>query len=170
MSDGDVMGDGRARVEMLLEEAQEALRGEEFESALDLYEDFNPIGKDIFNVVLYKLDELDRKGYFEFAKTLNEILDDVMANTSPDDLRKMRDNVVLPLIELLKNLADSDVIPALNRTIEKLKDTDPEKFEMSLFSILSGLNSKEIRPLLGMGIMFLQFLARESNKSDSERR
>jgi hypothetical protein len=38
MSDGDVMGDGRARVEMLLEEAQEALRGEDFESALDLFQ------------------------------------------------------------------------------------------------------------------------------------
>ena len=37
MSDGDVMSDGRARLDALLEDAHEALRSEDLESALDLF-------------------------------------------------------------------------------------------------------------------------------------
>ena len=38
MSDGDVTSDGRARVDALLKDAREALRCEDLESALDLFQ------------------------------------------------------------------------------------------------------------------------------------
>jgi hypothetical protein len=38
MSDGDVTSDGRASVDALLEDAHEALRSEDLESALDLFQ------------------------------------------------------------------------------------------------------------------------------------
>jgi hypothetical protein len=53
MSDGDVMSDGRARVNALLKDAQEALRHEDLESALDLFQVAARLEPDRFEIEGY---------------------------------------------------------------------------------------------------------------------
>ena len=53
MSGGDVMSDGRAKVEALLEDAHEALRCEDLESALDLFQVASQLDPDRFEIEGY---------------------------------------------------------------------------------------------------------------------
>ena len=53
MSDGDVMNDGHSKVEALLKDAHEALRCEDLESALDLFQAAAQLGPDRFEIEGY---------------------------------------------------------------------------------------------------------------------
>jgi len=53
MSGGDVMSDGRAKVEALLEDAHEALRCEDLESALELFQMAAQLDPDRFEIEGY---------------------------------------------------------------------------------------------------------------------
>jgi hypothetical protein len=53
MSDGDVMSDGRAGADALLKDAHEALRCEDLESALDLFQVASQLDPDRFEIEGY---------------------------------------------------------------------------------------------------------------------
>ena len=50
---------------------------------------------DVFNQVVYALDEAEQKGYFGFAREGQRLVDNVVASFSQDDVRQLGDNIVL---------------------------------------------------------------------------
>ncbi len=136
-----------------------------FEAALDIVETASPIGKDLFRDTLHKLDDLDQKGYFELAGSVVETVDTVVENMCREDCSQFGNKVVIPMVDVMKSVACSDVIPALQRTVSEIETKDPEDFEISPLKALQILNSPEVRGLLGFMVMFLQTLAVEIKKN-----
>ncbi len=126
------------------------------ESALDFFEDFKPIGKELFSDTLGKLDELDRAKYFEFASEAMHISDNVVAHFSKDDVRLLAENVV-PILENIKSITQPEIMGALRNAVTVFNNMDLDDIdEISIWKAIRELNSPEMKRGLGFMITFLK--------------
>ena len=82
-----------------------------FESILDLLKDMGPIAKDATIEMIYRLNEMEQKGYFEFLRAVGKVVDKVIAHYTKEDVEQLADNVVL-ILDTVKSL-----IPPMFRNI-----------------------------------------------------
>ncbi len=94
---------------------------EQFESVKDFVEDFAPLTKDIVFDLMAKLDEYDRKGYFQFAQEFTKAFDNIVESFTVDDVKNLSDNVVT-ILNTVKNLTQPDMLQAINNALSVYKN------------------------------------------------
>lgn len=135
------------------------------ESALDFFEDFKPIGKDLFNDTLEGLDALDRSRYFEFAREAGRISNNVVTHFTPEDVRLLADNIV-PILETLKSITQPEMMGAVKNAIQVFDKMDMDKApEISIWKALRELNTPEMKRGLGFAITFLKNISDQQTTS-----
>ena len=133
----------------------------QLESLLDFLEDWRPIGKELFNDGLEKLDEMDRKGYFAFIKEISAIMDSIVTHFSVEDVRLLSENIVM-ILETVKNLTQPKMLHALNNALTVYQNIDIESIEeYSAMRALRELRTPEMKRGLGFIITFLKNVSRE---------
>jgi uncharacterized protein YjgD (DUF1641 family) len=133
----------------------------QLESLLDFLEDWGPIGKELFNDGLEKLDEMDRKGYFTFIREISAIMDTVVTHFSAEDVRLLSENIVT-ILETVKNLTQPEMLHALNNALTVYQNIDTESIEeYSAIRALRELRTPEMKRGLGFVITFLKNVSRE---------
>ncbi len=129
------------------------------ESTRELLRDATPLARQVFSDGLAKLDELDRKGYFAMGREMGRALDNVVTHFSPDDARRLADNVVV-MMETFKNLTQPEMLLAVNNAMEIYRKLDFGNMEeISLWRAFRELNKPEMRRALGFLLSFLRNLA-----------
>jgi uncharacterized protein YjgD (DUF1641 family) len=93
---------------------------EQVESASDFLKDATPLGKQVVNQRMETLQELDRKGYFDFFRESMKILDTVVTTFSVEDVRLFRENVVSILLTL-KNLTQPEMLSTVDNALRFFK-------------------------------------------------
>jgi uncharacterized protein YjgD (DUF1641 family) len=86
------------------------------ESGLAFLDDVKPLGNDAFNSILELLDEFDKKGYFDFMKESFLILDTIIQSFSVDDVRALRENIVL-ILNTVKNMTQPEMLDTINNAL-----------------------------------------------------
>lgn len=138
-----------------------------FESGLDFFEDAKPVGKELFNDALEKLDEMDRKGYFQFMKELLNAADNVVGHFTVEDVRLLGDNVVT-ILETIKRLTQPDMLIAINNAVNIYQNLDPKDTpEYSIWKVMRELNTPEMKKGIGFIITFLKKI---TEKQESQNR
>jgi uncharacterized protein YjgD (DUF1641 family) len=115
-----------------------------------------------------KLDELDRKGYFTFAKELGGVADNVVTSFTRDDVKNLGDNVVT-ILNTVKSLTQPDMLQTINNAIGVYKQLDvqiPEK--VSLLTLLKEINTPETKRGLAFAVAFLKNVANQTPASSPE--
>ncbi|NQV16119.1 DUF1641 domain-containing protein [bacterium] len=135
------------------------------ESAIDFFEDFKPIGKELFNDTLEKLDDLDRAKYFEFAKEAAGISNNIVGHFSTEDVRLLADNIV-PILETVKSITQPELMGAIKNAVAVFDKMKVEGIqEVSIWKAMSELNTPEMKRGLGFVIAFMKTIAsKESEK------
>lgn len=127
--------------------------------ARELVTDATPIARQLMNDAIEKLDELDRKGYFEKGREMTKVLDNVVANFSLEDIRLLSENVVA-ILSTVKNLTQPEMLTAINNAVEVYKKIDFDRVEeFSLWTAFKEVNKPEMRRGLGFLIVFLRNLS-----------
>jgi uncharacterized protein YjgD (DUF1641 family) len=112
-----------------------------------------------------KLNEYDKKGYFEFAKEFTKISDNVVTSFTVKDVKNFGDNIAA-ILDTIKNLTQPDMLHALNNAVNVYKNLDIEISEkVSIFSLMKELNTPEVKKGLSFGIKFLKNIAQSQEKS-----
>ncbi|MFC1489758.1 hypothetical protein ACFL6K_00965 [Candidatus Latescibacterota bacterium] len=134
---------------------------EQLESARDFIADFNSISGDLFNDVMLKFDEFDRKGYFELMKKGGETLDIIAAEFSPEDIDRLNKNIPR-FASILKKLSKPELIEKIDTAVQVF---DSYKYDSSKSAgpvkLISGAMSSEART----GMLYMLGLMRETVKS-----
>ena len=131
------------------------------ESALDLMEDGTPIAKELFNDLLDKLDELDRKGYFTFARELTAVADNVITHFSVEDVRLLADNIAT-ILTTVKSLTQPEMLSALDNALAVYRSLDTQAIEeYSVWKAFRELRTPEMKRGLGFIITFLKNISQE---------
>ncbi|MGB2960133.1 MAG: DUF1641 domain-containing protein [Bacteroidota bacterium] len=135
---------------------------EQLESIRDFLVDFSPISRELTGDLMNRLDELDRKGYFRFAKELNGVADTVVTSFAPEDVKNLGDNVVT-ILNTVKNLTQPDMLQTINNAIGIYKQLDVQVPEnVSLLSLLKEIKTPEMKRGLAFAITFLKNVANQS--------
>lgn len=132
------------------------------ESTLDFFEDFKPIGKELFNDTLEKLDDLDRARYFEFLSESGKIVNNIVEHFSAKDVQMLADNIV-PILETIKSMTQPEMMGAIKNAVTVFDKLDLNNIEeVSLWKALKELNTAEMRRGLGFIITFLKNIAKNN--------
>lgn len=132
---------------------------EQLENLKDFVQDFAPVSRELFLDFMYKLNEFDKKGYFEFAKEFSRISDNIVTSFTPEDVRNLGDNIST-ILNTVKNLTQPDMLHAMNNAMNVYKNLDIEVSEkVSVFKLMKEMNSPEVRRGLAFGLKFLKNLA-----------
>ena len=143
---------------------------EQLESMRDFLQDAAPLARESFFGLMEKLDDLDRRGYFAFAREFSGVLDRVVTSFGTDDVRKLGENIVT-IMTTVKNLTQPEILNTINTAITVYNKVDIEvPKEVSLVSLLRELNTPETRRGLAYAVRFLNAVAHsaEMNASNAQ--
>jgi uncharacterized protein YjgD (DUF1641 family) len=139
---------------------------DQMEGARDFLRDVSPLVRESILDLMKKLDEFDRKGYFQFAKELQKAADNVVTSFTADDVKNLGDNIVT-ILNTIKNLTQPDMLQAINNAVAVYKNIDIKVDEkVSMMSLLKELNSPEVKRGLAVGLKFLRNLAAIENQNN----
>jgi len=137
---------------------------EQLENFKDFIQNFAPVSRELFLDFMNKLNEYDKKGYFEFAKEFSKISDNVVTSFTVEDVKNFGDNIAA-ILNTIKNLTQPDVLHALNNAVNVYKNLDIEISEkVSIFSLMKELNNPEVKKGLSFGIKFLKNIVQSQEK------
>ncbi len=129
-----------------------------FESMNDLLLDVKPIANELLIDLTKKMHDFEKKGYFEFLKASAEIIDNVVAHFSTEDVKLLADNAVV-ILETVKGLTQPDMLKAINNATTVFKTIETENVpEYTLMKAFKEMRSPEMRKGLGFMITFLKNL------------
>ncbi len=132
---------------------------DQLESVSNFVQDAAPIGKEAFLDLLYTLNELDRKGYFDFMKELLKIIDRIVTSFSVDDVKALGDNIVT-ILNTVKNLTQPEMLHAINNAVSVYKNLDISvKEEISYWDLIKAARTPEMKRGMAFAIQFLKNLA-----------
>jgi len=156
------------RVETLVDrqEADRLLSSAAVGSMTELLGDVNEISGEVFETAIARLDDLRRRGYFEFSAGILEVLDRIVTSFDRDDLAALGDNVVL-ILETVKEMTQPEVMRMLQRTARILRD-DEEPEKLSLFRLLREMRDPEVKLGLHRMLTVLRGLASEDGAESRE--
>ena len=139
---------------------------EKLESAKDFIDDVSPLVRESMLDFMKKMDEFDRKGYFEFLNELTKISDNIVTSFSVEDVKALGDNIVT-ILNTIKSLTQPDMLQAVNNAVSVYKHLDIEvKEDVSIFGLLKELNKPEMKKGLVFAIKFLQNLAAQHSTNN----
>ena len=138
---------------------------EQLENANDFIHDISPIAREITLDFMNRLDEFDRKGYFEFVSGLLKIMDKIVTSFTAEDVKNLGENVVT-MLNIVKDLTQPDMLSALNNAISIYKKLDvdiPDK--VSYMSLMKELRSPQMKKGLAFAVKFFQKIAEQQIKN-----
>jgi len=141
---------------------------EQLESLRDFLHDASPLARDYVLDFMKKLDEFDRKGYFQFFKEAAAIMDKIVTSFSPEEVRNLSENIVT-ILSTIKNLTQPDMLQTVNNALNVYKKLDIEiKDNVSFFKLLKEVNTPEMKKGLAFAIVFLKSLSQTGKNNIKE--
>jgi len=116
---------------------------DQLESIADLSRELSPLSQDMFLMIMTRLDEMERKGYFSFVQGGMEIMDQIVTNFTEEDVRQLGENIVL-ILQTVKEMTQPEIMQLLSSTATVMREEDiPE--DVSLFYIMRQMNDPAVK-------------------------
>jgi len=131
------------------------------ESAQDLFNDISPLGKQVFDNLMEKMDEADKKGYFEFGRELSQVVDTIVKEFSPEDVVMLRENIV-SIILTVKSMTQPEMLNSANNALGFFKkmDIDVDQ-DISIFQLIKKAKDPEVKKGLYFMLEFVKNMAQK---------
>lgn len=135
---------------------------EQLESITDFLHDATPLTREYILAFMKKMDEFDRKGYFEFLKESAKIIDKVITEFPVQELKIFKDNIIV-FMNTIKNLTQPEMLESINNAAITFKEFDFESSKnMSLFKLLREVNTPEMKNSIALGVQLLKSLSKKT--------
>ncbi len=139
------------------------------ESGKDLLADLTPIIQQVGLDSIHMMNDIEKKGYFDFIRQSLKIFDNIITHFSSEDVQLLADNIVT-ILETVKNLTQPDMLKAINSALIVYKSIDLENVEeYSIFRALREMNSKEMKRGIGFMITFLKNISKETKIAQNQK-
>ncbi len=129
---------------------------EQLESATDLVKDVAPLSREVFDDMLQRLDDFEKKGYFSFMRAAFGVLDNIVTHYSEEDVRLLGENITT-ILDTVKQATQPEIMTSVQNAVTIYRDIDveiPEK--MSTFALMKQFFDPEVRRSLGTGLSILK--------------
>ncbi|HNR68763.1 MAG TPA: DUF1641 domain-containing protein [bacterium] len=139
---------------------------EQLESASDFVRDAVPISKEVFQVALQRLDELEQKGYFRFIQQTLSLLDRVVQHYAAPESPKQGDTIdaLLGTVQQLTQPHMLQLVQNLLAVFEALPDQAPRK--SSYWALYKQLRDPQVRQGMAVALDLLRAFSTTTVQSD----
>jgi uncharacterized protein YjgD (DUF1641 family) len=135
-----------------------------FGSVLDLLKEAGPIANELIIDLTKKLNELEDKNYFKFFEELAKVIDNIVKNFTPDDIRQLSDNIVL-ILQTVKNLTQPEMLTALNNAVKVYGSVETDSIpQYSIWKVMREMRTPEMKSAMGFMITFMKNLTSTNNQ------
>ena len=127
-----------------------------------LADELGPLGTPAVASLNARLQQLDERGYFAFARRTVGILDNVVTSFSEEDVKLLGDNIVL-ILQTVKQMTQPEVMSMLRRTAVTMQEEragDSSKAPSTL-ALLRQMRDPSIRRGLARGLAALRSMGAE---------
>jgi uncharacterized protein YjgD (DUF1641 family) len=132
---------------------------ERLEAGMGLAEEANLIGKQVFSNVVEELDQMERKGYFAFAREGLSIVDRIVTEFSEEDVRALGDNIVT-ILYTVRNMTQPEILELANRSLAAIRpEEEITPDSVSTWSLLRELSDPKVRAGMARMLNLLKVLA-----------
>jgi uncharacterized protein YjgD (DUF1641 family) len=128
-----------------------------FEALMGITDEVELLGKQVFSTVVENLDQMERDGYFAFAREGWGIIDRVVSEFSEDDVKALGDNVVT-ILTTVRNMTQPEIMAMANNAIGAIQEVPQETATPSVLSLLRELSNPKTRRGMARMINLLQIL------------
>jgi uncharacterized protein YjgD (DUF1641 family) len=116
---------------------------DQLEGFADLTRELSPLSQDMFLMLMTRLDEMERKGYFAFLQGGLDIMDQIVTNFTEEDVRQLGENVVL-ILETVKEMTQPEIMQLMSSTVGVMREEDiPE--DVSMFYLLRQMRDPAVK-------------------------
>lgn len=137
---------------------------EQLENLRDFIDDFGPVSKELVFDFMAKLNELDKKGYFELMRDLSRVFDNTVAVLKKEDIKNLNESIPL-MINTLRNIVRPEILQSMNTVLTEMNNIKIQK-EISLFGLMKELNNPEVKKGLVYVIEFLKIISKINLKGE----
>ena len=116
---------------------------DQMESMAAMWQDLSPLTQSAFLALMNRLEEMEHKGYFMFARGGMEVLDQVVTSFSEEDVRQLGENVVL-ILQTVKEMTQPEIMTLVQNTAHVIQEEDPVE-DVSMISIIRQLNDPAVK-------------------------
>ena len=116
----------------------------QLESLMDLVETVGPLADEAFGKAVEELTELERKGYFSFARGGMQIMDNVITSFSEEDINRLGDNVVL-ILNTVKDMTQPEILNFVRNTLLVAESEIEKPVDISFLGLMRMMRDPEVR-------------------------
>lgn len=143
------------------------------ESANDFIQDATPLTRDMMTEATTQLGELERKGYFGFARQGIYVLDQVVTSFGEEDVKQLGDNVVL-ILNTVKALTQPQMMTMLNNLTQGFHEAELEaqsgQLDIGMFGLLKQMRDPEVRRGLAITLETMRRVSAQAPKTGNGHR
>jgi uncharacterized protein YjgD (DUF1641 family) len=117
---------------------------DQIDGVMDLLDVAGPITKEAVAKATVVFDELDRKGYFNFAQSGLRMADNVVTAFSAEDANRLADNIVL-ILNTVKDMTQPEIMNFLRTTLLVAESEIEKPVDTGYLSLLRQMNDPAVR-------------------------
>ncbi len=131
-----------------------------------LVEELAPLSTPAVASLSARLQQLDERGYFAFARRSVDVLDNVVTSFSEEDVKQLGENIVL-ILQTVKQMTQPEVMGMLHRTALTMQQEDSRSTAPSMRELLRQLRDPSVRRGLARALLALRSMGAEKGATTS---
>ncbi len=128
-----------------------------FEALMGVTDEVELLGKQVFSTAVENLDQMERDGYFAFAREGWGIMERIVTEFSEEDVKALGDNVVT-ILTTVRKMTQPEIMALANNAIGAIQEAPPVTKTPSALSLLRELSNPKTRRGMARMINLLQVL------------
>ena len=134
---------------------------DQLESLQDLWHDLSPLTKEMFTQAVTVLDDLERKGYFGFARQGLYVADQIVTAFGEDDVRLLGDNVVT-ILNTVKALTQPEMMNLVNNLTAGYHEADGQDLPTGFMGLMNQMRDPQVRRGLALTMAMLKRVSQQT--------
>lgn len=131
---------------------------DQFEAAAGLLDETSRLGKQVFNQSVTALDQMERQGYFTFARGSWRVFERVVSSFSEEDLNALGDHIGM-VLEIVKCLTQPEFLALADNALSTLQAEPAGDGNVSMWALMRELSNPQVRKGLARMLNVVKVMA-----------
>lgn len=128
---------------------------DQLEAVSDLADTLGPLGDQAFEQAVHTLSDLERKGYFSFAREAARIADTLVTSFDERDVRRLGDNIVL-IANTVRDMTQPEILSFVRSTLLLAGKELEQPLDTSTLGLLRQMGDPGVRRGLALTLRVLR--------------
>lgn len=137
------------------------------ESTVELADEVQRVGKEAFNQAVISLDQMERQGYFTFARGGWRILEKIVTEFGEEDINALGDNIVL-ILNTVKEMTQPEIMSFVRNTLLVAEKEIEKTVDVSYAGLLRQMRDPAVRRGLALTMRVLHVVGSQTSGNGFE--